>query len=141
MESNHLAIESFNCKYTFWASLGTMLIFYPLVIIFIKYLNIQYTVNQTQLIILLLCLIFGLLIIVMKSSMQKVKFIIFEGEQFISVEKNDLIKLSPETTYNIYNYNSRKVFMLRINSDNKSKFYLFPDMALKHEVELFFFKI
>lgn len=140
MEKQELEIESFNCKYTFWASFITVLIFFPLVIVFIKYLNIQYTVNQTQLIIMMLCLIFGFLIVVMKSTKQKIKFIKSAGKQFISVDKNDLSELSPEISYSIYNYNSRKAFMLRINIDCKSRFYLFSDMTVKSEVEIFFSK-
>ena len=74
IKEKSIIMNSFNCNKTFWASLLTVLVLYPIAVLLIKYLNIQYTANQTQLIILCLSLIFGFLIITMKSTIQKIHF-------------------------------------------------------------------
>jgi len=138
MNNNIITISVFNTKYSFWAAIITILFLLPSVILLIKSLNIRYTTNQTQLIILCLCLIFGFLIIVMKSTMQKVDIYKTDNKYFIKYNNGETFLLSDQMTYNIYNYNSRKAFMLRISDGEMTKFLLSPDMSIKPEVESFF---
>jgi len=75
MKNKEINIDSFNVKYSFWASIFTVFILFPIALLILKLINIKNTVSQTQLIILLLSITFGFLIIIMKSTMKKVYFI------------------------------------------------------------------
>lgn len=138
VKEKSIIINSFNCNKTFWASLLTVLVLYPSVILLIKYLNIQYTVNQTQLIIFCLSLIFGFLIITMKSTIQEVQFIKIFENLTIKVDEGENQILSNDFTYNIYNFLSRKAFMIRITDNNKTYYYLSSEMNMKSDVEFYF---
>lgn len=133
-----LIINSFNCNKTFWASLLTVLVMYPSAILLIKNLNIQYTVNQTQLIILCLSLIFGFLIIIMKSTIQKIHFFKTSDNLSIQVDEGENQILSKDLTYNIYNFLSRKAFMIRVTDNNKTHYYLSAEINIKSDVALYF---
>lgn len=91
-----------------------------------------------QLIILLLSLTFGFLIMVMKSTMREVCFMKCGNGIFIKDGESLKVKLDDAFSYNLYDCNSRKAFMIRISSKDKSYFYLSPNMSLKSEVEDFF---
>lgn len=83
MNKNKITIAVFNTKYSFFAAIITILFLLPAVILLIKFLDLKYTTNQTQLIIFCLCIIFGFLIIVMKSTMQKIDIIKEGNRHFI----------------------------------------------------------
>lgn len=134
IKEKSIIINSFNCNKTFWASLLTVLVLYPSVILLIKYLNIQYTVNHTQLIIFCLSLIFGFLFITMKSTIQEVQFIKIFENLTIKVDEGENHILSNDLTYNIYNCLSRKAFMIRITDNNKTYYYLYSEMNIKSDV-------
>lgn len=138
MKDKEIKIDSFNVKYSFWASIFTIFILFPIVLSILKLMNIKNTVSQTQFIILLLSVIFGFLIIIMKSTMKKVYFIKSDKNIVIKEENNIEINLDEKFHYNLYYYNSRKVFMIRISDKNKSYFYLSPNMGLKDDIEAFF---
>lgn len=138
MKNKEIKIDSFNVKYSFWASIFTVFILFPIALLILKLINIKNTVSQTQLIILLLSITFGFLIIIMKSTMKKVYFIKSHDKILIKEENNIEIKLDDSFNYNLYNYNSRKAFMIRISDKNKSYFYLSPNMDLKNDIEAFF---
>lgn len=138
MNKNKITISVFNTKYSFFAAIITILFLLPAVILLIKFLDLKYTTNQTQLIIFCLCIIFGFLIIVMKSTMQKIDIIKEGNRHFIKYKNGETFILSNDINYNIYNYNSRKAFMLRVSDGKETKFLLSPDMNLKSEVEVFF---
>lgn len=140
MSKNEITLSAFNSKYTFWATLITIFILFPLAILLIKVLHIRYTVNQTQLIIALLSIVFGFLIIVMKSTMQKISFIKSDNKFYLKDDKGNEVPLPDNTTYNIYNYNSRKAFMLRVTTQTGTRFFLSPDMDMKANIEGFFAK-
>ncbi|SFT90645.1 hypothetical protein SAMN05421857_4042 [Chryseobacterium formosense] len=137
MNNDTITISVFNTKYSFWATIFTILFLLPSVILLIKYLNIRYTSNQTHLIILCLCLIFGFLIVVMKSTMQKVDIYKTDTNYFIKYHNGKTFLLSDQMVYNIYDYYSRKAFMLRISDEKLTKFLLSPDMSIKPEIEFF----
>ncbi|WP_312079421.1 hypothetical protein [Chryseobacterium sp.] len=138
VHENTITLSVFNTKYSFWAAVITILLLLPAVILFIKFLDVKYTTNQTQLIILCLSLIFGFLIIIMKTTMQKIDIIKENNIHFIKYDNGQTFTLSNDINYNIYNYNSRKAFMLRISDGKETKFLLSPDINLKPEVEVFF---
>ncbi|MFK8267184.1 hypothetical protein [Capnocytophaga cynodegmi] len=138
MKNQKIAMDSFNVKYSFWASIITIFIIFPMALLVLKWVNIKNTVSQTQLIILLLSMTFGFLIIVMKSTMKKVYFIKSDENILIKDKHHTEIKLDKNFNYNLYNYNSKKAFMIRISDQNKSYFYLSPNMDLKSDVENFF---
>lgn len=138
MNKNKITISVFNTKYSFFAAIITILFLLPAVILLIKFLDVKYTNNQTQLIIFCLCVIFGFLIIVMKSTIQKIEIIKDENKHFIKYKNGETSILSHDINYNIYNYNSTKAFMLRISNEKETKFLLSPDMNLKSEFEVFF---
>ncbi|WP_336960789.1 hypothetical protein [Chryseobacterium contaminans] len=138
MSKNEVTLSTFNSKYTFWATLITIFILFPIAILLIKTLHIKYTVNQTQLIIAVLSIVFGFLIIVMKSTMQKISFIKSENKFYLKDDKGNEVHLPDNTTYNIYNYNSRKAFMLRVTTQTGTKYFLSPDMNMKSTIEGFF---
>ncbi|WP_343560677.1 hypothetical protein [Sphingobacterium sp.] len=140
MKKNEITLSAFHSKYTFGASLITIFILFPISIVFIKAVDVKYTVNQTQLIIAVLSLAFGFLIIVMKSTMQKISFIKTEDQFYLKDEKGNEVHLYDNTTYNIYNYNSRKAFMLRVTTQTATKYFLSPDMSIKSDIEDFFAK-
>ncbi|MEI2273494.1 hypothetical protein OHD16_15200 [Sphingobacterium sp. ML3W] len=140
MKKNEITLSAFHGKYTFGASLITIFILFPISIIFIKAIDVKYTVNQTQLIIVILSLVFGFLIVVMKSTMQKILFVKSEDQFYLKDEKGNEVHLPDNTTYNIYNYNSRKAFMLRITTQAGTKYFLSPDMNMKSDIEDFFAK-
>ncbi|MBP2619645.1 hypothetical protein [Chryseobacterium jejuense] len=140
MSKNEVTLSTFNSKYTFWATLITIFILFPIAILLIKTLHIKYTVNQTQLIIAVLSIVFGFLIIVMKSTMQKISFIKSENSFYLKDDKGNEVHLPDNTTYNIYNYNSRKAFMLRVTTQSGTKYFLSPDMNMKSNIEGFFGK-
>lgn len=140
MKKSEITLSAFHSKYTFGASLITMFILFPISIVFIKAIDVKYTVNQTQLIIAVLSLVFGFLIVVMKSTMQKISFIKSEDQFYLKDEKENEVPLPNSTTYNIYNYNSRKAFMLRITTQAGTKYFLSPDMNIKSDIEDFFAK-
>lgn len=138
MKKNEITLSTFHSKYTFSASLITILILYPISLVFIKAVDVKYTVNQTQLIIALLSLVFGFLIVVMKSTIQKISFIKTGDQFYLKDGKGNEVHLSDNTTYNIYNYNSRKAFMLRVTTQAGTKYFLSPDMSMKSDIEDFF---
>ncbi|MCA6068465.1 hypothetical protein JI747_014865 [Chryseobacterium sp. RG1] len=138
MDENKITISVFNTKYSFWATIITILFLLPSVILFIKFLDVRYTTNQTKLIIVCLSLIFGFLIVVMKTTMRKIDIIKTDHNCFIKYNNGETFLLSDDINYNIYNYNSRKAFMLRILDGKTTKFLLSLDMNLKPEVEVFF---
>ncbi|RXM50187.1 MULTISPECIES: hypothetical protein [unclassified Chryseobacterium] len=138
MSKNEVTLSTFNSKYTFWATLITIFILFPIAILLIKTLDIKYTVNQTQLIIAVLSIVFGFLIIVMKSTMQKISFIKSENNFYLKDDKGNEVHLPDNTTYNIYNYNSRKAFMLRVTTQSGTRYFLSPDMNMKPNIEVFF---
>ena len=138
IKEKSIIMNSFNCNKTFWASLLTVLVLYPIAVLLIKYLNIQYTANQTQLIILCLSLIFGFLIITMKSTIQKIHFFKTFENLTIRVDEVENQILSNDLTYNIYNFLSRKAFMIRITDINKTHYYLSSEMNLKSDTEFYF---
>ena len=71
--------------------------------------------------------------------MESTKYKIFIIEDKKILDKNLTISLDYIKSYNIYNYNSRKAFMLRITLlNNKNKFYLIPEMDKKNMMEQFF---
>lgn len=116
----------------------TIFILFPFAILLIKTLHIKYTVSQTQFIIVILSLVFGILIMVMKSTIQKISFIKLEDKVYLKDEKGKEICLPDNTTYNIYNYNSRKAFMLRITTQAETKYFLSSDINMKPSIEIFF---
>ncbi|MDO4693558.1 MAG: hypothetical protein Q4A62_02890 [Eikenella sp.] len=137
MKDTEIKIDSFNVKYSFWASIFTVFILFPTALSIFKLMNIDNTASQTRFIILLLSIIFGFLIIVMKSTMKEVCLIKY-GENILIKDGNNIeIKLDEKFHYNLYHYHSRKVFMIRILDKNKSYFYLSPDTDLKNDMEAF----
>lgn len=138
MKDQEIRIDSFDVKYSFWASAFTICMLFPIALSILKWINIEDTVSQTRFIILLLSIIFGFLIIVMKSTMKKVCFLKSDENIVIRDGNNIEVKLGKQFNYNLYQYNSRKVFMIRISDKHKSYFYLSPDMHLKNDVEAFF---
>ncbi|MGI9652048.1 hypothetical protein [Chryseobacterium sp. RLHN22] len=138
MIKDTITISVFNTKYSLWAAIITIFFLLPATILFIKFLDIKYTTNQTQLIILCLCLIFGFLIIVMKSTMQKIDILKEDNNLLVKYDSGEKLLLSQNLNYNIYNYNSRKAFMIRISDGETTKFFLSPDINLKPEVEILF---
>lgn len=70
--------------------------------------------------------------------MKKVYFIKSDKNIVIKEENNIEINLDEKFHYNLYHYNSRKVFMMRVSDKNKSYFYLSPNMGLKDDIEAFF---
>ncbi|QIH35491.1 hypothetical protein [Sphingobacterium sp. DR205] len=140
MNKNEITIATFNSKYTFWAALTTIFVLYPIAIVLIKAWYVRTTVNQTQLIIAVLSIVFGFLIIVMKSTMRKITFTVCENKFYLKDDKGDKVHLPDDTTYNMYNYNSRKAFMLRVTTQAGTRYFLSPDMNMKSSVEIFFEK-
>ncbi|ATA88497.1 hypothetical protein CGC58_01340 [Capnocytophaga stomatis] len=138
MKNQKIAMDSFNVKYSFWASIITIFILFPMALLVLKWGNIKNTGSQTQLIILLLSMTFGFLIVIMKSTMKKVYFIKSDENILIKDKHHTEIKLDKNFNYNLYNYNSKKAFMIRISDENKSYFYLSPNMHLKSDIEAFF---
>lgn len=140
MKNQEIKMDSFDVRYSFWASIITIFILFPMALLVLKWLNITNTVSQTQLIILLLSMTFGFLIVIMKSTMKKVYFIKSDENILIKDEHHTEIKLDKNFNYNLYNYNSKKSFMIRISDENKSYFYLSPNMHLKNDIEAFFLR-
>ncbi len=138
MNKNEITLSVFNSKYIFWTVLFTVFILYPLAVLLIKGMHIRYTVNQTQFIIVVLSLVFSFLIIVMKSTMRKISFIRSGDKFYLKDSKGKDVLLTDNITYHIYNYNSRKVFMLRIATEIEINWFLTPDMHMKVNIEDFF---
>jgi len=141
MNKNEITLSIFNSKYTFWASLITIFILFPFSIVFIKAIGVKYTVNLTQLIIAVLSVVFGLLIIVMKSTMQIISFMKSGDKFYMKDSSGNEIDLPTNTTYNIYNYNSKKAFMLRITTQTGTHYCLSPDINMKSSIADFFCKV
>lgn len=131
MNKNEITLSVFNSKYTVAATLITVFILFPAAIIWIKF----YTVNQTWLIITVLSIVFGFLIIVMKSAMQKITFAQSGNQFYWKDDKGNNVRLEGDTTYNIYNYHSRKAFMLRGTTHTETRYFLSPDMKMKPDIE------
>ncbi|AEK24150.1 Hypothetical protein Ccan_20340 [Capnocytophaga canimorsus Cc5] len=100
MKNQEIKIDSFNVKYSFWASIITIFILFPMALLVLKSGNIKNTASQTQLIILLLSMTFGFLIIVMKSTMKKVYFIKSDENILIKDKHHTEIKLDKNFNYN-----------------------------------------
>ncbi|PJK01567.1 hypothetical protein CO611_00235 [Lysobacteraceae bacterium NML03-0222] len=140
MVEKEIEIDSFDVKYSLWASIFAVFILFPIALSILKLLDVKNAVGQTQLIIFLLSMVFGFLIAVMKITVRKVCFMRRGNDLFIKDGKNIEFKLGDVFNYNLYDYNSRKAFMVRVSSRGKSYFYLSPNMNLKGEVEYFFGK-
>lgn len=138
VKEKSIIMNSFNCNKTFWASLLTVLGLYPVAVLSIKNLNIQYTVNQTQLIILCLSLIFAFLIITMKSTIQIIHFFKTFENLTIKVDEGENQILSNDLTYNIYNFLSRKAFMIELQIIIKYTIIYLLKMNIKSDVEFYF---
>lgn len=140
MVEKEIEIDSFDVKCSLWASIFAVFILFPIALSMLKLLDVKNAVSQTQLIIFLLSMVFGFLIAVMKGTVRKVRFMRRGNDLFIKDGKNIEFKLDDVFNYNLYDYNSRKAFMVRVSSRGKSYFYLSPNMNLKGEVEYFFGK-
>lgn len=138
MNKNVITLSVFNSQYTFLAALITIFFVFPVAVLFIKFLEVTYAISQPRLIIAVLSLVFGFLIIVMKSIMRKISFIKSDDKFYWKDDKGKGIHLVEGTTYNIYNYNSRKAFMIRVSTCTETKYFLSPDMNVKSDIESFF---
>ncbi|MFJ1430211.1 hypothetical protein ACILE2_05320 [Capnocytophaga canimorsus] len=49
MKNQKIAMDSFDVKYSFWASIITIFIIFPMALLVLKWLNIKNTGSQTQL--------------------------------------------------------------------------------------------
>lgn len=63
------------------------------------------------------------------------------GDKFYMKDSSgNEIDLPTNTTYNIYNYNSKKAFMLRITTQTGTHYCLSPDINMKSSIADFFAK-